>query len=67
MVADAQAFAPIGSPQAEAPPEATGVPTGRAQHATNIHVALWVLAAGGFIIAWHLSGFRIAFDVGMGR
>lgn len=69
MVADpAQGggFMPLGG-GSEAPPAAVGVAPGGKQHATNVHVGMWLLGAGAFIAAWHLSGFRMAFDVGMGR
>ncbi len=70
MVADpSQGYMHLGGP-GEAPPGAAAVgiaqPAGK-QHATNVHVGMWLLGAGIFIGAWHLSGFRMAFDVGMGR
>lgn len=52
---------------AEGPPSTVGIAVGSSAHATNVHVAMWLLAGGAFIAAWHFSGFRMAFDVGMGR
>ena len=44
---------------------ATGAPS--KQHSTNVHMALWMLGAFGVVAGFHLGGFRLAFDVGMGR
>jgi len=68
MVADGGQMMNLGSP-AEAPPTAAGVATGAPskQHSTNVHMALWMLGAFGVVAGFHLGGFRLAFDVGMGR
>ena len=63
MSAGALSTQPLGSP-AEAPPEGLTV---QGPHNTSLHVGLWALGAIGFIAFFHLGGFRIAFDVGMGR
>lgn len=71
MVADAGAgsgggFMPLGG-AGEASPAAVGIPTANTGHATNVHVAMWLLGAGGIVAFFHLGGFRFAFDVGLGR
>lgn len=38
-----------------------------APHNTPMHVAGILLAAGGVILFFKLTGFRFAFDVGLGR
>lgn len=58
---------PLAS-SAEAPPAAAyavGFTSGA--HNTSLHVGGILLLAGGVILALHLGGFRLAFDVGMGR
>ncbi|HUE26303.1 MAG TPA: hypothetical protein VMP89_05980 [Solirubrobacteraceae bacterium] len=67
MVAEGSNMQQLGAPS-EAPPTGVGyaMPASR-QHATNIHMALWMLGAFGVIAAFHLGGWRMAFDVGMGR
>lgn len=72
MVADPSqgGFMTLGGAAEASPssmPAAVGVAPGGKQHATNVHVGMWLLGAGVFIAGWHLSGFRMAFDVGMGR
>ena len=67
MMAQGQEFAPLGVSAAESPPAASGAMIGHTEHATNLHVGGLLLFAGGFIIFWHLGGFRMAFDIGMGR
>lgn len=68
MVAEGQLFAPVGSQTAEAPPASpVGVTYGRNRHNTSAHVGGILLLAGGVILVLHLGGFRLAFDVGMGR
>jgi hypothetical protein len=64
MVAEGQQMMSLGSP-GEAPP--VSIPLGGTDHSSNLHVGLILLAAGGVIAAFHLGGFRLAFDVGMGR
>ena len=63
--AGAQLFQPLTSPAAESPP--AGVSTGASGHATNYHVGGIILGFGALILALHLMGFRLAFDVGLGR
>lgn len=75
MQAGAQVFthagAAVGSPPAydaaatAADVQGTGALS--APHNTPLHVAGVLLIAGGVIVAFHLTGFRFAFDVGMGR
>jgi hypothetical protein len=65
MMASSQSFAPVGSPTAEGPPVA--IPVAGMEHSTNLHVGAMLLGAGAVILLFHLGGFRLAFDVGMGR
>jgi hypothetical protein len=66
MQAGGQVFQALGG-GAEAPPVAQSVTGGMTEHNTSAHVGVILLAAGGLILALHLGGFRLAFDVGMGR
>jgi hypothetical protein len=72
--AGAQVFAGSGSPEA-APPQVPGSSAADVQgtgalsgtHNTPMHVGGLLLFAGAVIFGLHYLGFRVAFDVGMGR
>jgi hypothetical protein len=70
MAAGALNFAPLGG---EAPnvgvsssaPASSG--TAAQQHNTALHLGAFLLAMGLFIALWDGSGFRMAYDVSLGR
>ena len=73
MAAGALSFAPIG---AEAPPvgatvgatsAAPAASSARNDHNTALHLGGFLLACGLFIAWWHGGGFRMAYDVSLGR
>jgi hypothetical protein len=68
MVAEGGNMMALGGP-GETAPAAVGyaMPGGSPRHATNIHMALWMLGAFGVIAAYHFGGWRMGFDVGVGR
>jgi hypothetical protein len=64
------------SPTVGTPPPAIGAPSASAvqgtgdltgMHNTPMHVAGILLVAGGALLFFRVSGFRFAFDVGLGR
>jgi hypothetical protein len=71
MQAGAQQFAgsaPVVAPQPTAnASEVQGTGRLTAPHNTPMHVAGIVLFAGAVVLGLHFMGFRLAFDVGLGR
>ena len=70
MAAGALNFAPLGSeaPAVGATSAAPASSTGGAnQHNTALHLGVFVLALGLFIAVWDGAGFRMAYDVSLGR
>lgn len=67
MSAGAQVFQPLSSGTEAPPASAYTVGYSSGAHNTSLHVGVILLAAGAVILGLHLGGFRLAFDVGMGR
>lgn len=63
--AGAQGFQSEARANAAPPSMSAGAYMG--EHNTPMHVAAIALVALGVVVALHVSGFRFAFDVGLGR